>query len=102
MLSFEDPNADYSFDILCFWATEDGRVFTASDSGCSCPSPFEDYTGATLDEILPKLERVGSIAQAERTFDAWNKQYNRAYFTGTGERQEVAEFVRKHLAKFNK
>ena len=25
------------------WKHKDGRVFWAHDSGCSCPSPFEDY-----------------------------------------------------------
>ncbi len=39
-----DPNACYSFDDLVVWQHTDGRLFWASDSGCSCPSPFEDYT----------------------------------------------------------
>ncbi|TVZ01222.1 hypothetical protein EAS64_33630 [Trebonia kvetii] len=41
----EDEYASYSFTtfvILRDPAT--GEVFYASDSGCSCPSPFEDYT----------------------------------------------------------
>lgn len=38
-----DPNACYSFDT--FWIfkhDESGRIFYGSDSGCSCPSPFEN------------------------------------------------------------
>lgn len=38
----DDPAADYSFDMIGVWQTEDGRVFYAQDAGCSCPSPFED------------------------------------------------------------
>lgn len=47
----DDPQACYSFDILAVWQHEDGRLFWASDSGCSCPSPFEDFT--SLDDLTP-------------------------------------------------
>lgn len=70
MLSFEDDNLSYEFDILAFWSTKDGVVYSASDSGCSCPVPFEDYTS------LAELERVGSVKQALCIFDGWNKGYN--------------------------
>ena len=71
MLSFEDDSLSYEFDILAFWATQDGVVYSASDSGCSCPVPFEDYTS------FEKLERVGSAEQAESIFKAWNEGYGR-------------------------
>ena len=45
----DDPEACYSFDKLVVWQHDDGRLFWASDSGCSCPSPFEDYT--SLDDL---------------------------------------------------
>ena len=41
----------YSFNLYIVWQHEDGRIFAASDSGCSCPSPFEDYT--TLESLVP-------------------------------------------------
>ena len=34
---------DYSFDTTVIWKAENGKLYTASDSGCSCPMPFEDY-----------------------------------------------------------
>lgn len=34
----------YSFDTTVVWKHEDGTFYWASDSGCSCPTPFEDYT----------------------------------------------------------
>lgn len=35
----------YQFDITAVWTKKDapGKFYWASDSGCSCPSPFEDY-----------------------------------------------------------
>jgi hypothetical protein len=42
--SIDDPNASYSFDDLIVWQHTDGRIFWAQDAGCSCPSPFEDFT----------------------------------------------------------
>lgn len=36
-----DP--DYDFDIILI-LKKDGKLWLASDSGCSCPTPFEDHT----------------------------------------------------------
>ncbi len=47
---------DYEFDMLVVWQHKDGRVFYASDSGCSCPSPFEDYNSL---ESLTLLDGAG-------------------------------------------
>lgn len=41
----------YEFDITAVWE-KDGKVYVARDEGCSCPSPFENYTDIThLTEI---------------------------------------------------
>jgi hypothetical protein len=50
-LEMEEPN--WSFDILMVWKhIPTGRLLTARDSGCSCPSPFENYTTLeSLDEV---------------------------------------------------
>lgn len=38
------PNMGWEFDILAFWQDKrTGELYAASDSGCSCPCPFEDY-----------------------------------------------------------
>lgn len=35
----------YEFDLRVVWLHElTQKLYTARDSGCSCPSPFEDYT----------------------------------------------------------
>lgn len=42
--SFDDPEASYSFDEFRIWQrNKDGALFYGRDSGCSCPSPFENF-----------------------------------------------------------
>lgn len=97
-LSFDEPDMSYEYNTLCFWATEDGQVYTARDSGCSCPTPFEDaYAAETREEVLALLERVGSLEQAENTFDSWNKTYNGKTHLGPDSRHELSEWIKKHL-----
>ena len=67
MMSFEDDTLSYEFDILAFWVNCDGVVYSASDSGCSCPVPFEDY------HSLCELERVCSVDHAKAIFKSWGK-----------------------------
>ena len=51
-VELDEPN--YSFDILMVWKHESGKFYWATDSGCSCPSPFEEYT------YLESLEELTS------------------------------------------
>ena len=49
-LEMREP--DWDFDLVAVWKhTETGRLYWAADSGCSCPTPFEDYT--SLDKLTP-------------------------------------------------
>lgn len=52
-VSFDDDS--YQFDLGVVWWHPERRVFFyAEDSGCSCPSPFEDYGDVeALGELLP-------------------------------------------------
>lgn len=73
LISFDQPNLSYEYNTLCFWASKTGQIYSASDSGCSCPTPFENnYSGETIEETLQKLERVGSVDQTLGIFDFWN------------------------------
>jgi hypothetical protein len=47
----ELDNESYQFNIRMAWRHADGRLLTARDSGCSCPSPFETYT--SLEQLDP-------------------------------------------------
>ena len=61
----EDIDLDeeaYSYDILRLFVRKgDGVVLYATDSGCSCPSPFEDTPVSDLKETT--LARVEDVAR---------------------------------------
>ena len=40
--SFDFAEEDYSFDMCVVWKETRGKYWIGTDSGCSCPSPFED------------------------------------------------------------
>lgn len=68
----DDPNASYSFDMLVLWRHADGRLFYASDAGCSCPSPFEDYT--SLDDLTELTDdSFAAFEGALATWCSWQK-----------------------------
>jgi hypothetical protein len=97
LVSYDEPGLCYEYNTLCFWATRDGRVYSASDSGCSCPTPFEEYEGDTQDHVLQKLERVGSVEQAESIFDAWNQDYQGKSFLFLSDKMELINWVSGQL-----
>lgn len=39
----EDTDMSYEFNMFAVWRDSSGQLYFANDSGCSCPSPFEDY-----------------------------------------------------------
>lgn len=73
----------YCFDYRVIWRhTETGKLYTARDSGCSCPSPFEDY------HSVESLQEFGSgdwiIEEAQNTARG-------EYYAG----DDVGGFIRK-------
>lgn len=53
----------YEFDIRVVWKDKAGKLWTARDHGCSCPTPFEDYH---LGNISPlDLRELVSECRAE-------------------------------------
>jgi hypothetical protein len=48
----EFSSGSYEFDLTVVWQdVETGACYYADDSGCSCPSPFEDESRATITKI---------------------------------------------------
>lgn len=67
-----DPEASYSFDMLVVWQHDDGRLFYATDAGCSCPSPYEDFR--QLEDLTPiTVETLDDFTAAVRAHCAESK-----------------------------
>ena len=65
---------DYSFDILAVWKGESG-YYLATDSGCSCPSPFENYN--TVDDLTGPLTAEQAKEEATSLWtDSWRTPYD--------------------------
>ena len=59
-ISFDDDS--YQFDMgVVWWHPEQRRFYYAEDSGCSCPSPFEDFT--TIESLGEPLDLGGLTAK---------------------------------------
>lgn len=61
----DEDDMSWKFNMFVVWKHTDGRVFAASDSGCSCPSPFEDYHN------LNDLTLVDSYSQLKAMVNEW-------------------------------
>lgn len=58
----EPAGLSYEFDIFAVWKDEEGNYYWGTDSGCSCPSPFESFTSV---EELSKGTKHDVISAAE-------------------------------------
>lgn len=52
--SIEYDADSYSFDTRVIWRDKKGRLWTARDSGCSCPTPFENHNLTTIERLNKK------------------------------------------------
>ncbi len=67
----EWDDESYEFNMTAVWRDkETGQFYWADDSGCSCPSPFEDYHGrdglttGTADELDAHLKECLETARS--------------------------------------
>ncbi len=97
MLCFDEPNMSYEYNTLCFWLTKKGHIYTMSDCGCSCPTPFENHDRMTQEEVLKTLTRIDSLEQAQRAFDTWNKPYDGKKIFGPDDRRKLTLWVKKNM-----
>lgn len=76
---------DYSYDTTCAWVhPETGRWFVESDSGCSCPSPFEEFTD------LDKLAVYDQKSAADELRSIASRQNNSTYSPASYWRDQVS------------
>lgn len=69
-----DIAGSYEFDMFVVWRRQDGKLAWATDSGCSCPIPFENVG-------IPDLA-VGDRHAAIGALQAWaTESYNNGDIT---------------------
>lgn len=57
----------YQFCQTALWRDHDGNFYVATDSGCSCPSPFEGYTEVKqLDQVLTFGDLLVHVEKASK------------------------------------
>lgn len=74
--TIEYSSDGYDFDTRAVWRVlADGRFVTGRDSGCSCPSPFENVRGlADLEPLdLDALEAEYQCAAHGGDVDSFNR-----------------------------
>ena len=55
----------YDFNLTVVWQdVTTGAYYYASDSGCSCPSPFEDYDRSNIAHATKMQDLIDGIAAA--------------------------------------
>lgn len=84
--SFDWAEPDWSFDMLVVWSDERGQYWVGQDSGCSCPSPFEDVTDVNeLDGPYTKagLKSRLNYLVSKRVEDPMYSDYSAAKLLGS-------------------
>ena len=86
----EFSNNNYQFDTRVFFKDSDGNIFTASDAGCSCPEPFEEYTS---------IEDLGSVSydNIQQFYDEVNRSINVWSVTNLVEALETLQNIKRML-----
>lgn len=54
----------YEYDMVVVWRDKDNNVYMAHDSGCSCPSPFEDVKFEDLQKVHTMVDVYRFVEQA--------------------------------------
>jgi hypothetical protein len=76
-----DFGGGYDFDLFVVWHDILGNLYVGGDSGCSCPSPFEDFTIEDLERtsliklqalLMERLEEKRSYGYRIHETDSWN------------------------------
>lgn len=65
----------YDFDLTVVWTDAEGKLYWASDSGCSCPSPFEEYTSLDDLDTGSVVELMAEIRDRYEEEAAYNKKH---------------------------
>lgn len=79
-----DNGDDYGFSMIVVWKDKDGKLYWASDSGCSCPSPFEDFY--KIDQL-----ETGSFFELAKYLESEQDEFVKAQVIDVLERLRLRE-----------
>ena len=75
LVSEFDAGERYEFDITVVWHEAGVGYYIGTDSGCSCPTPFENYDGKadltgplTKVQVLEEVKNLNEDHQEEQDF----------------------------------
>jgi hypothetical protein len=80
--------ASWDFDLTCVWRSKEDptKFYVASDSGCSCPSPFENIE---LSELKPMTKHQALAALVQRGIEEDDEDW------GSGSSADAAALIEK-------
>jgi hypothetical protein len=91
----EPKDLSYEFEMFVVWRDPKSReLFYAQDSGCSCPTPFEDFRDR---DSLTRIDRA-NLEQFEQEVMSWNKGSD-YYRVPIDEKQKLISAVRRHMPR---
>lgn len=71
----DDPNCSYDFEMLVLWRDNaSGQFYLAYDSGCSCPTPFEEMTQLSALQLVSMLDEIKAVIAEHNTYNRWPAQ----------------------------
>ena len=96
--SIEWDGESYEFNMTAVWKAKRGEYYIGDDSGCSCPSPFENVT--KLEELDGPHNKRGleSALRYRLKQNAADENDTRSYRSGRSY-SELEREVRELLAK---
>lgn len=90
--SAHDPDECYSFDQFTVWRSKDGTLYWGSDSGCSCPAPFEGVS--SLDDL-----ETGDETAMQKAALEWAGDDPYSYKNTEGRKLEAHRLIREVLGR---
>ena len=82
IMTIDHNDEPYQFDMTVYWTDDNGNFYTASDSGCSCPTPFENYHSVEeLERITPQEFTRQTNVDAGFYLKSKYNEYGEAYIS---------------------
>ena len=89
----EEEELSYEFNMFVVWENlETHQLYYDHDSGCSCPSPFEESTLENVNRITKS-----NVGEFETSINEWNRGYDNKSRTNPLEVAELVKKVKDHL-----